>query len=196
MSKSKGEFLTVSLLESKGYDPLAYRFFCLGSHYRKSLTFSYENLDNAVIAYEKLISRIAAIKDEGESGGETAEKCRESFMTALANDVNTSLAITALYDTLKADISGKAKLELIADFDRVLALDLIKNAEKLKAKEENGGADASDPLTAYILEKIEARKNAKKEKNYALADAIRAELAEKGVTLIDTPEGTKFKIGE
>ena len=117
-------------------------------------------------------------------------------MTALANDVNTSLAITALYDTLKADISGKAKLELIADFDRVLALDLIKNAEKLKEKEENSGADASDPLTAYILEKIEARKNAKKEKNYALADAIRAELAEKGVTLIDTPEGTKFKIGE
>ncbi len=197
MSKSKGEFLTVSLLESKGYDPLAYRFFCLGSHYRKSLTFTYENLDNAVAAYEKLVSRIAAIKDEGESGGEGAEKCREAFMSALANDVNTSLAVTALYDTLKADISGKAKLELIADFDRVLALDLIGAAERLKekqAKDEENTANGDDPLTAHILEMIEKRTAAKKAKNYAEADAIRAQLASEGVTLIDTPEGTKFKI--
>jgi len=198
MSKSKGEFLTVSLLESKGYDPLAYRLFCLGSHYRKSLTFSYENLDNAVAAYEKLVSRIAAIKDEGDRGGEGAEKCREAFKAALANDINTSLAVTALYDTLKADISGKAKLELIAEFDKVLALNLIEaaKAQKEKAAAEEEGPDASDPFTAHILERIEARRKAKAEKNYAEADAIRNALAAEGVTLIDTPQGTKFKIGE
>ena len=198
MSKSKGEFLTVSLLESKGYDPLAYRLFCLGSHYRKSLTFSYENLDNAVAAYEKLVSRIAAIKDEGDCGGEGAEKCREAFKAALANDINTSLAVTALYDTLKADISGKAKLELIAEFDKVLALNLIEaaKAQKEKAAAEEEGPDASDPFTAHILERIEARRKAKAEKNYAEADAIRNALAAEGVTLIDTPQGTKFKIGE
>ena len=66
MSKSKGEFLTVSLLEEKGYDPLAYRFFCLQSHYRKSLVFTWENLDNAVAAYNKLIAKIAEYQaDEG-----------------------------------------------------------------------------------------------------------------------------------
>jgi len=120
-------------------------------------------------------------------------------MAALANDVNTSLAVTALYDTLKANISGKAKLELIADFDRVLALDLLGTAERLKekqAKAEENAANSDDPLTAHILEMIEKRKEAKKAKNYAEADAIRNQLAAEGVTLIDTPEGTKFKIGE
>ncbi|MBQ5649637.1 MAG: hypothetical protein IIV03_05805, partial [Clostridia bacterium] len=151
----------------------------------------------AVAAYEKLIARIAAIKDEGEAGGEGAEKCREAFMAALANDVNTSLAVTALYDTLKADISGKAKLELVAEYDRVLALDLIGAAKRLQekqAKEEENAADNADPRTAYILEMIEKRKEAKKAKNYAEADAIRNQLASEGITLIDTPEGTKFKI--
>ena len=64
MSKSKGEFLTVSLLEEKGYDPMVYRYFCLQSHYRRNLVFSWENLDNAAAAYEKLIARIAALKAE------------------------------------------------------------------------------------------------------------------------------------
>ena len=69
MCKSKGEFLTVSLLEEKGYDPLVYRFFCLQSHYRKSLVFTWENLDNAAAAYDKLIARIAALTPGGRSGG-------------------------------------------------------------------------------------------------------------------------------
>ena len=64
MSKSKGEFLTVSLLEEKGYNPLAYRFFCLQSHYRKALVFSYENLDNAVGAFNKLLQKIASLKPQ------------------------------------------------------------------------------------------------------------------------------------
>ena len=199
MSKSKGDFLTVSLLESKGYDPLVYRLFCLGSHYRRSLVFSYENLDNAAAAYAKLASRIAALKDEGEDAGEDAEKYRDAFRSALSNDLNTSLALTALYDVLKSQLSGKAKLALIREFDGVLCLGLIAAADRLREKqqkEEQPEENASDPRTAYILQQIEARRAAKAARNYAEADAIRNALAAEGITLIDTPQGTKFRIGE
>ena len=101
MSKSSGEFLTVSLLESKGYDPLVYRFFCMQSHYRKSLVFSYEGLDNANVAYRKLVNRIASLKkDGGEFDEAAAGELRARFAAALDNDLNTSLAVTAYYDVL------------------------------------------------------------------------------------------------
>ncbi|MBR0463923.1 MAG: cysteine--tRNA ligase, partial [Clostridia bacterium] len=129
MSKSKGEFLTVSLLEEKGYDPLAYRYFCLMSHYRRILVFSWENLDNAQAAYNKLINRVAALKDEpGELDQGAYDALNGKFVAALDNDLNTSLAVTALYDVLKADANDFTKLKLIADFDTVLGLDLIKKA--------------------------------------------------------------------
>ena len=195
MSKSKGEFLTVSLLESKGYDPLAYRFFCLQSHYRKSLVFTYENLDNAATAYSKLVARIAALRPaEGEQvDAEAFERLKSGFTAALDNDLNTSLAVTALYDVLKADTGAATKLALIADFDRVLSLGLIDAGERLREKSESAPA-ADDPRAASILERISARAAAKKAKNYAEADRIRAELAAEGVTLVDTPQGTTYKL--
>ncbi len=189
MSKSSGEFLTVSLLESKGYDPLIYRFFCAQSHYRKSLVFSYEGLDNAKNAYEKLVARIAALKD-GDAIDETAlEELRAKFRSALDNDLNTSLAVTALYDVLKYNTNDATKLAAIKDFEQVLAFGLIEAAEKLREKEN----EAPDEADAWIVEKIAERADAKKAKNYALADAIRAELLEKGITLIDSPTGTTYK---
>ena len=101
MSKSKGEFLTVSLLEEKGYDPLVYRFFCLQSHYRKALVFTWENLDNAKIAYDKLIARIAALNPENGSVDEASMSAlKEKFQKALDADLNTSLAITTMYDKI------------------------------------------------------------------------------------------------
>lgn len=195
MSKSKGEFLTVSLLEEKGYDPMVYRFFCLGSHYRKSLVFSYENLDNAAASYKKLVAKIAALlpEKEGEVEKDAFDKHRAEFCAALDNDLNTSLAITALYDVLKAEISAATKLALVAEFDRVLTLNLIEAAEKMKAETE-AAASEDDEATAWIRELIEARTAAKKAKNFAEADRIRDELASRGVTLIDTREGTKFEI--
>jgi cysteinyl-tRNA synthetase len=210
MSKSSGEFLTVSLLEEKGYDPMAYRFFCLGSHYRKALVFTWENLDNAASAYSKLISRIAALEPQkGEEIDAAAfEALKAGFTAALDNDLNTSLAVTAVYDVLKSDSNAATKLALIADFDRVLSLDLIKAARKLhdgndescneKKKEEAAASGApevsEDPFVTEILRLIEERKNAKKSKNYAEADRIRKYLADRGVTLIDTPDGTRYKI--
>ena len=188
MSKSKGEFLTVSLLESKGYNPLAYRFFCLQSHYRKSLVFSYENLDNAAGAFSKLLAKIAALKDDGAVDQAKFDEYKARFVEALDNDLNTSLAVTALYDVLKADTNDATKKALIEDFDRVLSLDLTK-AQPAETP------DIDPEFAAEIERLIAERAAAKKEKNFAEADRIRAYLADKGVTLLDSREGTTYKIG-
>ncbi len=196
MSKSKGEFLTVSLLEERGFDPLVYRFFCMQSHYRKNLVFSWDNLENARVAYNKLVAKIASLKkDSGELDPEAFAAGKKRFTDALDNDLNTSLAVTALYDALKMNTNDATKIALIKDFECVLDLGLLAAADKLSAEEKKEDATAVSPeLTAYINERIEARRAAKANKNYAEADAIRVELLEKGITLIDTREGTKFTI--
>ena len=197
MSKSKGEFLTVSLLEEKGYDPLVYRFFCLQSHYRKSLVFSYENLDNATIAFNKLMAKVVALhkEEKGEIDSAAFDNLKSKFREALDNDLNTSLAVTALYDVLKAKTTAATKIALIDDFDKVLSLDINKKALEIIEKEKAAEAEKSnDPFIMKIETLIEERKNAKKEKNYARADEIRAELTAMGVTLIDTAQGTQYKI--
>ena len=196
MSKSKGEFLTVSLLVEKGFDPMVYRFFCLQSHYRKSLVFSWENMENAKVAYNKLIARIAALKDDGEVDAAAFDELKEGFVKALDNDLNTSLAVTAVYDVLKAKTDDATKKAALADFDRVLCLNLLENAAKLnEEKEEKTEAPASDDsFIAEIERLIVERKEAKAAKNFAEADRIRAYLLEKGVVLVDTREGTTYRI--
>jgi cysteinyl-tRNA synthetase len=215
MSKSKGVFLTVSVLEEKGYDPLVYRFFCLQSHYRKPLEFSFDALDNANAAYQKLKKKCLEIKQEAVKtlGEEKAKKLEsadlsenglkalkelgldtdaikefdDKFKDALSNDTNTSMATTLVYDVLKADISAADKLALVGSFDKVLGLDLT-------VEKEAAGSEIDAELEKYILEQIELRKAAKKEKNFAEADRIRAELLEKGVVLEDTREGVKYHL--
>ncbi len=186
MSKSKGEFLTVSLLEEKGYDPLAYRLFALQSHYRKPLTFSYENLDQVAGAYKKLKKKIASIPEEGTLDEALVKEYHDKFAEAVGNDVNTAMGLTLLYDVIKGDLNGNTKRAIIKDFDYVLGLDLLSGAEGEAASEEDG------ELAAFVLSKIEERKNAKKDKDFAKADAIRAELLDKGIVLEDTREGTKW----
>lgn len=198
MSKSTGEFLTVSLLEEKGYNPLAYRFFCLQSHYRKSLVFSYENLDNAQGAFNKLLAKIAALKDdENEAIDEAAVKeLTEKFKAALDNDINTSLGITVLYDVLKAKTNDKTKLALLADFDKVLSLSLLDEAKKLKEtkKEEASTPAVDDEFSKFVEKQLALRAEAKKNKNWAEADRIRDELTAKGVKILDTPDGAKWSL--
>ncbi len=194
MSKSKGEFLTVSLLEEKGFDPLAYRLFCLQSHYRKALTFSWENLQNAQGAYDKLIRRVAALTGEGETGGPEAEALTARFREALDNDLNTSLAVTALYDVLKAPLSDAAKRALIADFDRVLGLRLLDRADALREKEAARSAPAAlSEEDAAVQALVDRRAEAKKTKDFAAADALRAQLAGMGVEVTDTPQGPVWR---
>lgn len=188
MSKSKGEFLTVSLLEQKGYNPLAYRFFCLQSHYRKSLTFSYENLDNAAAAYSKLVSRVAQLENVGDIDEAECNRLREGFKAAMDNDLNTSLAITALYDVLKSDLSGAGKLNLIADFDGVLSLGLIEAANKVKSQKP-----AEEEMPAEVAELLEKRNAARKERNFALADELRDKITSLGYAVEETRQGTVVK---
>jgi cysteinyl-tRNA synthetase len=201
MSKSSGEFLTVSLLENKGYDPLAYRFFCLQSHYRKSLVFSWENLDNAVVAYEKVIARVMQLSTEGEVDAEAFAQGKAAFAKALDNDLNTALAITAVYDVLKAKYNDATKRALLNDFDAVLSLELVQTADKRRAEKEAEEKAAreqamQDPFVAEILTLIDQRAAAKKAKDFAEADRIRQYLLDKGVTLIDSREGTTYQINK
>ena len=189
MSKSSGEFLTVSLLQEKGYDPIVYRFFCMQSHYRKSLVFSYENLDNATAAYKKLVARIAALNPGGEVDSEAFNTMKGKFMEALDNDLNTSLAVTAVYDALKFDTNDATKLAIMDDFDYVLGLNLLKAAEALRSAAPAENVQESDPqIEALIAE----RSAAKKAKNYAEADRIRDQLKDMGIVLEDTPQGVKW----
>ena len=190
MSKSKGEFLTVSLLEEKGYKPVIYRFFCLQSHYRKSLVFSWENLDNAKTAYDKLVEKIAPLTKENSGDIDKAEYDRlmGDFNEALSNDVNTAMGITVLYDVLKSKANAATKLALIAEFDKVLGLDLIANAKEIS---ESAGSASAD-IPAEVLELVEQRKAARKEKNFALADELRDKIAALGYEVKETRQGTEI----
>ena len=202
MSKSSGEFLTVSLLEEKGYDPLAYRLFCLQSHYRKSLVFSWENLDNAQGTYNKLINKIAALKPEdGEMDQAAFDALRAKFSAAMDNDLNSSLAVTAVYDVLKYKTNDFTKLAALAEFDKVLSLDLMAKSEarreELKKQAVVAGqftiVSESGEADAEVEALIQARQDAKKAKNFAEADRIRDELKAKGIELTDIPHGAKWK---
>ena len=189
MSKSKGDFLTVSLLESKGYDPVVYRMFCLQSHYRKPLQFSYQVLDSVAAGYKKLRNRIGKLTNDGEINQELVKEYKEKFIDVVGNDLNTASGITLVYDVLKEDTNEATKLAIINDFDKVLSLDLTKGAIEEK-KEENIDSE----LETYINEMIAKRAEAKKNKDFAIADSIRDELASKGIILKDTREGTTYHI--
>ena len=201
MSKSKGEFLTVSLLEQKGYDPLAYRFFCLQSHYRKGLLFSWENLDNAALAYIKLLAKVAALKP-GQDEVEPAalEELKAKFRKAMDSDLNTSMGVTVLYDVLKAKTTDATKLAALDALDSVLGLKLLEKAETLRAKQAAAPAaggftvvSESGEEDADVEAKIRARAEAKKAKNFAEADRIRDELKAAGIEVTDVPGGAKWK---
>ena len=188
MSKSKGEFLTVSLLEEKGYDPLAYRFFCLQSHYRKSLTFSWEGMDNAAKAYAQLKKKIGNLTPQaGEEVEAGAETYRAAFREAMDNDLNTAQAITVLYDVLKAKTNAATKLACIAEMDTVLSLGLLENAKALAAE------TAEPEAPAEVLALAEERKAARQAKDFAKADALRAEIQALGWEIRETRQGVSFE---
>jgi len=184
MSKSKGDFLTIDLLINKGYNPLSYRYFVLSSHYQKPLEFSFENLDGAEKAYLKLKNRISKLdKNNGVLDREGFDNFDKQFMDAMNNNLNTSLALTSIYDVLKSDINDFTKLALIEKFDTVLSLDLLKE-----------DSVSSESLDSEVMALIEERNNAKKNKDFIKADNIRDELLNRGIKLIDTREGTIYEV--
>ena len=202
MSKSKGEFLTVSLLEEKGYDPLAYRFFCLQSHYRKSLVFTWENLDNAAGAFQKLIAKVANLKpDDGPVDEAAVEALKNKFKSGMDNDLNTSLGVTCLYDILKAKTNDATKLAALDAVDAVLGLKLTEKAAAQRAKNAQAAAapagfaiiSESGEADAAVEQLIRDRADAKKAKDFARADGIRDQLKAMGVEITDMPGGAKWR---
>lgn len=190
MAKSKGGFLTVSLLKDKGYDPIVYRYFCLGSHYRRSLEFSYESLDNAAAAYNKLVARIARLlpENDGNADNNGVEELLKPFRSALDNDLNTSLALTAVSDALKSSSNAATKLSAIEKMDSVLSIALIEHAKAL-----NEAQNSTEDIPAEIAALVEEHKAARKEKNFALADEIRDKITAAGYIIEITREGTKVR---
>ena len=181
MSKSKGDFLTVSLLEEKGYNPLSYRLMCLQSHYRKQLVFTFENLDNAEQTYKKLKQKTLNLSNDGAIDEDKFDMYNKKFILFLDDDLNTSSCLTVLYDMLKDnDLNDATKRKLTESFDKVLSLDLLKEDE----------VSLNDEFISYIEEKISLRALAKQNKDFIEADKIRNELLEKGILLKDTREGT------
>ena len=182
MSKSTGAILTVTLLKEKGYDPLAFRFMCLNSHYRKQLVFSYDALDQAYATLKKLRNRISSIVAEGNVENDKFDFYKNKFVNELSNDLNTANAISVLYEVLKDDtLNGATKVALVSDFDQVLSLDLIQEKKSLSNEQ-------------YILDQIAKRADAKKNKNFSLADEIRDELMKQGIRLIDGRDGTTYEV--
>ncbi len=182
MSKSKGDILTVSKLIEEGYDPLAYRLMVLNSHYRKQLLFTYDALNQNENVLKKLRNKVSSLSKDGEVDNNKFNEYNDRFKAELENDLNTANALTVLFELLKDDtVNDVTKLELVKNFDKVFSLNLIVENEV----SEND---------AEIRDLIEKRANAKKNKDFALADSIRTDLLNKGIELIDTREGTTYRI--
>lgn len=183
MSKSDNNFLTVASLEEKGYNPLVYRMFCLQSHYRKPLMFSYDVLENVSKAYKKLISKISLLTEEGEIQTDMVEEYEDKFVLALCDDLNTANALSVVYEVLNSHINGNTKLQLLRKFDNVLSLNLVKKEEKCNIQ-----------LQIYVEEMLEKRRKAKQIKDFEMADRIRKQLLDEGIVIKDTRDGTKWNM--
>ena len=185
MSKSNGQFLTVSLLEKKGYNPLAYRYLCLNSYYHNALTFTYDILDGAQNEYNKLKNKVISINDDGNFNEDVFNRYVENFKKALNDDLNTSMCLTILYELLKdKDVNGNTKIKIIQDIDKVLSLDLLKKND----------TNIDESLEIYINDMINKRNEYKKNKDFENADKIREELKNRGIIIKDTREGTIYEV--
>ena len=174
MAKSGENFITLSTLEKRDFDPLAYRFFCLSAHYRSSLNFSFEALESAKNGFEKLKNKIWEIKKEKDKvKKEIKEKYREEFLKLINNNLDMPGALALLWDLIKEkEISGKSKLDLILDFDKIFGLNLKDIKEEKIPKE--------------ILNLVKQREKARQERNFAESDKLRKLIQEKGYTIGDT----------
>lgn len=181
MSKSSGEFLTLPVLEGKGFNALDYRYFCLGAHYRTQLQFSIEGLTGAANARKGLVERIARLGGTvSEKPGDAARAYMDEFDGFVFDDLATPKAMSVLWNMLKDEnVSPADRLYAARYMDRVLGL-------KLDQIRPEGDSSEFPP---ELMELIEARTKAKREKNWAEADAIRARIEEMGYSVKDTPQG-------
>ena len=182
MSKSLGNTYTIEQLEKMGYSPMVFRYFCLNAHYRKKLNFTFETMDASKISYERLCQAILKHKNASENlSEEKLNKYIEDFNSDISDDLNIPSALGVLWTMLKEPAS-KNIYETALQFDKVFGLSLDK------VKEEKA------EIPAEIIEKAEKMQQARKEKDYATADAIRNELATLGYIVKNTKDGYEIDI--
>ncbi|WP_346846309.1 cysteine--tRNA ligase [Clostridium sp. UBA3061] len=188
MSKSSGDFLTVSKLEEEGFNPLDYRYFCLQSKYRKQLVFSFESLKDAQNGYKALKKKIGTIltniDETNNINKELISGYQEKFKTQISDDLNIANAFTVLNEVIKdGELNNKEKAFLIEDFDKVFSLNLMTI--------EKEAIEVDEKLINHL---IEERNIARKEKNYKRSDEIRAQLLEMNIEVLDSKEGTSWRV--
>ncbi len=191
MAKSAGNFLTLNTLEEKGYDPLDYRYFCLGGHYRTQLQFSWESIDASKKARENLIEKLFLLSEGGEklaldNLGDRAKNYLGDFRDNISDDLNLPRALAVVWILIRDNtLSDSEKLTLILDFDRVLGL----NLEKSISETDKDRLDVDIRVPELIKEREEARKI----RDFKKSDEIRDELKALGIEIKDTSDGTKWK---
>jgi cysteinyl-tRNA synthetase len=185
MSKSKGNVRTLDDLTDRGYDPLAFRYFFLQAHYRQQQTFHEAAMEAAATGYRRLVGLMAELRSAGGTGDPAAQTpYSDRFRAAMADDLNAPRAMAVVWEVARSDVLSPAdRRELLLRFDAVLGLDLANAAPAEEVSE-------SDPRIDALLEKREA---ARASKDFATADRIRDELTTEGITIVDTPEGARWR---
>lgn len=177
MAKSAGEFLRVQSLIDRGYDPLAYRLFCLGAHYRTKLNFTWEGMDGASVSLDRLRNMVY----EWGEPGTVDEDYLENFTNQINDDLNMPRALAVTWDLARSDLSAATKKATILVFDQVLGLRLAE----WQPKEE--------VIPEEIVKLVEERTLARKEKRWADADNVRQQVSDAGYEIEDTPQGPRIK---
>ncbi len=194
MSKSKGEFLTLDLLNKKGYSPMVYRYFCLGAHYRQQISFSYEALETAKSSYNRLRNKIMEIKsnkEQSKPNEEFVKTIKHNFLERINDDLNMPEALAVLWKVLRTDkIGNKEKYDLIVEFDKIFGLLLERGEELLSAV-------AKQKVDTELIEKlVKERYEARERKDWTKSDKIRERLIRMGIEVRDTSKGTIWKVKE
>jgi cysteinyl-tRNA synthetase len=177
MAKSEGNFLTLNSVIEKGFNPLAYRYLVLTSHYRSKLNFTWDSLTAAQNALNNLYSEISTFDEPGQ----TIPQYEQKFADAINNDLETPQAIAIVWDLLKSEQSSADKLATLIKFDEVLGLKI----------EETWKSAHEIPETIHAL--VDEREKARAAKDFAKSDELRKEIESQGYTLEDTVDGYKIK---
>ena len=185
MSKSGGTFVTVDVLKEKGYEPLAYRYLCLGAHYRTQLEFSYESMDSAAKSLKNLRTLACGYaKEAANSVQETANSraWKDKFTAAMEDDLNAPKALAVTWEALRTnELSATEKVDFLRFADTILALDVFTLPEEKQAE-----------VPAEVQALLEKRQTARATKNWALSDELRAQILAAGFIVKDTPQGQQI----
>jgi len=193
MSKSSGEFLRLQLLIDKGYHPLAYRLMCLQAHYRSELEFSWEGLQAALTRLKRMVMAVEKLKSSpgGKSTDTAFANVSGKFERAMLDDLNTPLALTAFEGVVTWRGYDEARLKRIAEMDAVLGLNLLNLTRADLRIRPKSATITEDEIEAALAR----RKEARAAKDFAASDAIRDELAARGVEVMDgDPLGWEWKL--